>query len=84
MHQLRPYQKDSIAKIRSLFLKGKRKILLVAPTGSCKTVIASEMIRRVLEGDKKCLFVAHRRELIMQASNTVSYTHLTLPTKRIV
>jgi len=69
MHQLRPYQKDSIAKIRSLFLKGKRKILLVAPTGSGKTVIASEMIRRVLEGDKKCLFVAHRRELIMQASN---------------
>ena len=69
MYQLRPYQKESIQKIRQKFIKGKKKILLVAPTGSGKTVIASEMIRRVLVGNKKCLFVAHRRELIMQASS---------------
>lgn len=69
MHQLRPYQKQSIQKIREAFVKGKRKILLVAPTGSGKTVVASEMIRRVVAGGKSCLFVAHRRELIMQCSN---------------
>jgi superfamily II DNA or RNA helicase len=69
MYQLRQYQKDSIAQIKDNFLKGHKKILLVAPTGSGKTVVASEMIRRILQGNKKCLFVAHRRELIMQASN---------------
>ena len=69
MCQLRPYQKQSIEDIRNAFIKGKRKILLVAPTGSGKTVVASEMIRRVVAGGKSCLFVAHRRELIMQCSN---------------
>ena len=74
MCQLRPYQKQSIEDIRNAFIKGKRKILLVAPTGSGKTVVASEMIRRVVAGGKSCLFVAHRRELIMQCSNK----HMTL------
>ena len=69
MHQLRAYQRQSIKDIREAFIKGKRKILLVAPTGSGKTVVASEMIRRVVQGGKSCLFVAHRRELIMQCSN---------------
>ena len=69
MHQLRLYQKKSIQDIRNAFIKSKRKILLVAPTGSGKTVVASEMIRRVVQGGKSCLFVAHRRELIMQCSN---------------
>ena len=69
MHQLRLYQKKSIQDIRNAFIKTKRKILLVAPTGSGKTVVASEMIRRVVQGGKSCLFVAHRRELIMQCSN---------------
>ncbi len=68
MHQLRPYQKQSIKKIRAAIIKGKRKVLLVAATGSGKTVIAAEMIRRVVEGDKRCIFVCHRRELIMQCS----------------
>ena len=39
MNLLRDYQKKAIADIRQLFLKGKKKILLVAPTGSGKTVI---------------------------------------------
>jgi len=68
MHQLRPYQKESIEKIRNAFKKGKRKVLLVAATGSGKTVIAAEIIRRVVEGDKYCIFICHRRELIMQCS----------------
>jgi len=69
MVQLRPYQRQSIKDIRDNFVQKLKKILLVAPTGSGKTVVASEMIRRVVEGGKSCLFVAHRRELIMQCSN---------------
>ena len=60
MVQLRPYQRQSIKDIRDNFVQKLKKILLVAPTGSGKTVVASEMIRRVVEGGKSCLFVAHR------------------------
>ena len=68
MHPLRDYQIKAISDIRAEFKKGRRKILLVAPTGSGKTVIASEIIKRAEENGKKTLFVAHRRQLIMQAS----------------
>mgnify|MGYP005812438807 CR=1 FL=1 len=68
MHQLRLYQNKAIENIRTQFKKGKRKILLVAPTGSGKTVIASEIIKRAEENGKKTLFIAHRRELILQCS----------------
>jgi len=68
MHQLRPYQTKAIDDIRESFTK-RKKVLLVAPTGSGKTVVAADIIRKVIENGKKCVFVAHRRELIMQCSN---------------
>jgi len=40
----------------------------VAPTGAGKTVIASEIIRRAQEKSKSTLFLAHRFELVSQAS----------------
>ena len=72
MHPLRDYQIEAIENIRTQFKKGKRKILLVAPTGSGKTVIASEIMKRAEENGKKTLFVAHRRELIMQCSRKLN------------
>ena len=68
MYQLRNYQTKSIEEMSLNYRKGLRRLLLVAPTGSGKTVVASEVIRRVVAGGKRCLFVAHRRELIMQCS----------------
>ena len=68
MYQLRSYQTKSIEDMSANYRKGLRKLLLVAPTGSGKTVVASEVMRRVIAGGKKCLFIAHRRELIMQCS----------------
>ena len=68
MHLLRDYQTQAISNLRKVFAKGFRKALLVAPTGSGKTVIASSLIRQAVEKGSKVLFVAHRRELIMQAS----------------
>ena len=38
----RPYQKTAVKKLRNIFKQGKRRILLVSPTGSGKTVIASD------------------------------------------
>ena len=68
MH-LRDYQEEALNKIRDSFRRGNKRVLLVAPTGSGKTVIASAMIKATLEKHNPCLFVAHRRELVMQCSN---------------
>jgi DNA repair protein RadD len=72
MPELRDYQKSAIDKIRNYFAKGKKNVLLVAPTGSGKTVIASSMIDQALSKGKSCLFVAHRRELVMQCSRKLA------------
>ena len=69
---LRPYQNKAIEDIRHHFSKGKKRILLVAPKGSGKTVIASSMMQKAKERSKFNLFVAHRRELVMQCSRKLS------------
>jgi DNA repair protein RadD len=40
----------------------------VAPTGAGKTVIASDLIKRLVAKHKRSLFLAHRREIIQQTS----------------
>jgi len=66
--QLRPYQQDIIARIEAEIAAGRRRVLLVAPTGSGKTVIAGAVIKEAVSRSKRILFLAHRRELIQQAS----------------
>ena len=44
--QLREYQEFAIEQIKQKFQQGNKKVLLVAPTGSGKTVIASRMIEK--------------------------------------
>lgn len=65
---LRDYQLDAVAGLRAEIRRGKRSILLVAPTGSGKTSIAAHMIFAALAKGKRILFLAHRLELINQAS----------------
>jgi DNA repair protein RadD len=72
MNLLRDYQSKAITDIRQLFLNGKKRILLVAPTGSGKTVIASSMLEQSRDKGNFGLFVAHRRELVMQCSRKLS------------
>jgi DNA repair protein RadD len=63
---LRPYQLEAVERLRAEIRAGQRKILLIAPTGSGKTVIASHMIVSALARGKRVLFVAHRREILSQ------------------
>jgi len=72
MFQLRDYQIKAVEDIRNSFRRGKKKILLVSPTGSGKTIIASDMIKKAEENGKKTLYVAHRREIIMQCSRKLN------------
>ena len=65
---LRPYQINSIQEIRKHLALGKKRLLLVAPTGSGKTVVASHLISEAIKTDRFSMFVAHRRELVNQCS----------------
>ena len=65
MVELRDYQTKALELIDRAFSIGKRAPLVAAPTGSGKTVIAAELIRRT---DGRCLFLAPRRELVYQTS----------------
>ena len=72
MNLLRDYQKKAIEDIRQHFKEGKKKILLVAPTGSGKTVIACSMMEALVKNNRFGMFVAHRRELVMQCSRKLA------------
>jgi DNA repair protein RadD len=63
---LRPYQTEVITEIETAVEAGDRRIVLVAPTGSGKTVIAAEIARRAVAQHHYVLFLAHRREIITQ------------------
>lgn len=63
---LRPYQEEGIARLRACLRAGARRPVLVAPTGSGKTVVGSRIVASAGERGARTLFVAHRRELIRQ------------------
>jgi len=67
-YRLRPYQTASVDRARDLIRAGKRRILIVAPTGAGKTVIGCAIIDMALERKSRVLFLAHRQELIEQCS----------------
>lgn len=65
---LRPYQLEAIASARRLMSGGARRVLVVCPTGGGKTVLAADIIRSAVTKGSRVLFLAHRRELILQTS----------------
>lgn len=66
--KLRPYQAKAAEEILA-HLKAGARPLLVAPTGSGKTIIAAE----VAKSFNHVLVIAHRREIIEQARNTFGW-----------
>ena len=67
---LRPYQKEVIQKLSKALLK-KPKSLLIAPTGSGKTVITSNIIIQARSRGRQCWFIVHRDELVQQTVETL-------------
>ena len=64
--ELRPYQADVIDRVAAEVAAGHRRPLIVAPTGSGKTVIASAIIAKATEDGRRILVIAHRREIVKQ------------------
>jgi superfamily II DNA or RNA helicase len=64
----RTYQVDAVAEYHRAVAAGKRRIIIVAPTGSGKTIIANAIIRDARARLQKVVSIAHRREIIGETS----------------
>jgi superfamily II DNA or RNA helicase len=70
--KLREYQEEIINKIRIEIKNKKKKICVVAPCGSGKSVILSHIIDLSIKNGKKILFLVHRKELCEQIEKTLN------------
>jgi superfamily II DNA or RNA helicase len=68
MTELRPYQTDIVARFHACIEAGYRRIMLVAPTGSGKTIIGADIIKSFVRTAKTVMVLSHRREIISQTS----------------
>ena len=66
---LRPYQERAVRNVRAAWQAGKRRVCLVAPTGSGKSVMGAAIVEA--SGAPRTIWVAHRRELVGQAGETL-------------
>src|SRR4051812_14043025 len=70
--ELRPYQIEGINKIFDCWRKGKRSVLFQMPTGTGKTVLFAEIVKRGFDNNRKILIVVHRKELIEQITEKLT------------
>lgn len=62
---LRDYQLRAIDLVRGAYRRGRRSVLLVLPTGAGKTATASQLIAWAVARGRRCLFLVHRREIVL-------------------
>ena len=67
--QLRPYQEEARKKVQEQWNEGVYKTLLVLPTGCGKTIVFSKIIEDRVKLGERVLILAHRSELLEQASD---------------
>jgi len=85
MTELRHYQTEAIRQVFRAWREAgapltalnklggdMANVCLVSPTGSGKTRMGSEIVKRAVDKGKRVLWLAHRTELIAQASATLS------------
>lgn len=68
---LRPYQADTIAGVRSAFGNGHQRIIMCAPTGAGKTVMFSTIIERAHQKGTTVLVLTDRVELFKQTVRAI-------------
>ena len=71
MIKLRNYQQEIVDKILLKFKQGKKKLVIVSPTGSGKTVIFSYIAQAASTKGSQILILTHREELLSQTSGTL-------------
>lgn len=68
--QLRDYQTQAFEAARDHIRNGARSVLIVSPTGSGKTVLASAIMEMAVSKGRRANFVVDRLSLINQTSET--------------
>lgn len=63
---LRPYQKKVVKDTYDCIRAGAKRILIYAPTGAGKTIIAVQIVKDAAARGKRILFVVHRETLLEQ------------------
>jgi len=69
---LREYQQQAISNLKQGFASGHRRQVLVAPTGSGKSVIAHELVHGASAKGKRIGFIVNRIQLVKQFSRRLA------------
>ncbi len=72
MMDLRPYQKEAEGAVFHEWGTGRRKTLLVLPTGCGKTVVFAKIAEQCVRDGDRVLILAHRGELLTQAADKIA------------
>ena len=67
--ELRPYQKKAVQAVFDEWSQGRAKTLLIQATGTGKTVCFSAVAQKCAAKGERALIIAHRDELLQQASD---------------
>ena len=67
--KLRPYQDEARCSVESEWQEGRKRTLLVLPTGCGKTIVFSQIAADCVMKGQKVLIMAHRGELLEQAAD---------------
>lgn len=65
-----PYQSDMVSRIEKAFTS-YQSVMVQMPTGTGKTHIIAAVAKSYISKGHKVFVIAHRRELIAQAQNTL-------------
>ena len=66
---LRPYQNEAVSAIEEEWQEGRKKTLLVLPTGCGKTIVFCKIAENRVKMGDRVLILAHRDELLSQAAD---------------
>lgn len=67
--KLRPYQQEAKQAVKDAWRSGKKKTLVVLPTGCGKTVVFAKLAEEQSTAGEHVLVLAHRAELLKQAAD---------------
>jgi len=68
---LRNYQQAAVDAIWKSFLDDQRSTCVVLPTGSGKSLVIAEIVRRSTDRGKRVICLAHRKELLQQNASHI-------------
>lgn len=76
MITIRPYQEEAVQSLFDYFANNKGNPIIAMPTGTGKSIVIAEFIRRVLSTwpNQRILVLTHVKELIEQNANKIKET----------